>query len=590
MERFIDHLLLGIEERGTDATGFVAQTATGTTVLDKKDIPASSFIKTRKRLPQNIRSVLLHTRLATQGSPSNWLNNHPVNYGSVFTTHNGTIRNDDRLFDDVLQKPRLAEVDSEIIPALLDHYTFDQAHQAFEKMSGGFATASIDPVRYMGMVLLAKGNSWPLVLHENKHFVIWASTEKAIKEAWGECLGTPSAKYEHLGDGDMVFLSDTVDRQPKSFKYKYTSGYSGGSRTSSYGWYTDADEDFDDGDPWWGYDGGKSSGQSCSAKPNRNYQVLNLMEEVGALRRNGEGTCVTFLTKGEPQNQEFMATYFDDKWVYCPHCKDTIAGLQIMPNTEKWGNICFDCYVIAKREADAVTATTDYLDELGIDLDIFKGVQSIADIQTYLHSQVLYRLARETGIKRTVLDYLLFRATLPYLESNEDISNLYCDIQDRYTEHMADVSAEYLEEQRKELAKKKEKAKQTAHENGWVVCSAGTHRIGQACEACESEYREGSSEEKQYPVIDVDKCLVCKRKSKLIIGTTGAWCKKHGSSCAAGDEPYALKCKNDPIGATYQDGHRWCHSHSRGLKGFIADTDRQARQRLHEERKKVLVH
>lgn len=513
------------------------------------------------------------------------MNNHPVNFGSVFTTHNGTIRNDDRLFRDILEKERAAEVDTEIIPALLDHFTFDQAHQAFEKLLGGFATASIDPVRYKGLVLLAKGPSWPLVFHENKHFVVWASTEKAIKAAWGECLGTPSTKYEKLEEGDLYFLGDDVDRQKKAFKYKYVGGT---SSTNQHSWQ----DDWDDGETYCDYPfwfGHKKDDEKKDHKPQRGFTTLDLEDEIGTLRREGKGMGVTLLHKSDPRNAEFMEKYHNDVWVYCVHCKDTISGTQIIPSKE-WGNICVDCFSAAKRQESesSTTSTSDYIDELEIDLDLFKKVQSYADIQAYLHSQALFRLVRDTGIKRTVLDFILFRSPIEYLDSNEDISTLYCDLSDKYQEHFADLVAQYKEETEK-------KADKPAHENGWVVCAEGTHHVSAPCKTCERGYREGEScgveVEAKPAVVDLKKCLVCKRKTKLVVGTTGAWCKKHGNTCTGSlERPYLEGCKEDPIGFTKEDGHRWCHTHSRGRKGFIADMDKKARERLHKEKERSLAY
>lgn len=572
MERFVDYLFLGIEERGTDATGFVAQTSTGSTLLDKHAVPASNFVKTRKRLPKGVRSVLLHARLTTRGKAENWHNNHPVQYGSVFTTHNGTISNDTYIFNQVLKKDRFAEVDTESIAALIDFYGFDEAVKGLEQLRGGFATASIDPINSVGKVLLAKGPSYPIVFHENKHFCVWASTEKIIKDAWGQVLGTPSTKYEHFKEGDVFILGDEVERKPGAFKptYSWQKHDNKTSTTTNRGsedrWQWDDDDWYSD-DYKEGFVGNRGF-----SKPRKNYEVLDLVDTVAKLRHDGKGVCVTFRTKGEHRHEKWMHDYFDDKWKYCPHCKDTCAALQCMTNTEKWGDICFDCYSFAigedKEKREKGRSLDAYLELMECDDAVFVAFVDFADVQMYLHSQALFRLMRETGIKRTVLDYLLFHASDEIINKDTEIQDLYIDLANRYTEHVADLTANYLEESR-ELAKEEAKA------TGWVADSCGV--IVEA------------SEEKP-PVIDPTKCLVCGRKARTVLGTTGAWCKKHFKTCTGNlTSPYAVQCKETTVGMT-PDGHRWCHLHARHRKGYVGDNDTQARKRLYEQKVKELVH
>lgn len=579
LERFVDYLLLGIEKRGTDATGFVAQTTTGSTLLDKHAIPASNFIKVRKRLPKGVRTVLLHARLTTRGKAENWHNNHPVQYGSVFTTHNGTISNDTYIFNHVLKKDRHAEVDTESIAALLDFHGFEEAHKGFAELRGGFATASIDPINHRGQVILAKGPSYPIVFHENKHFCVWASEEGIIRNAWGEVLGTPSKKYETFAEGDIYILGDEVERKPKAFdakRYDYSTSRNSRSSTTTNHQHNWGDE-WDD-DDWYGYEEGwVKNGGTTPLKPKRNYEVLDLVDTVAELRHKKQGVCVTFRTKGEDRHAEWMEKYFNDKWTYCPHCKDTCAALQCMPNTEKWGVICFDCYAYAvggeqEKKKEAVQNTSEYLESLDIDDEIYDGLVEFGDLQMYLHVQALYRLMRETGIKRTILDYILFHAPDSILNRDQDILGLYIDLSDRYQSHVADLTARYLEDaQEQERLDAREEARKT----GWVADSCGV--IVEA-------------EEEKPPVIDPTKCLVCGRKARTILGTTGAWCKKHWSTCAGHvAHPYSEKCKGETVGMT-RDGHRWCHIHARQKRGYVADNDKQARERLHKELEAQLVH
>lgn len=582
LERFCDRLLIGIERRGQDAAGFVAQTFDGATILDKKNTTASDFIKTRKRLPEGTRSILLHTRLATQGPPEVWGNNHPVFFGTTFTVHNGTIRNDDALFKKYGLE-RAAQVDSEIIPAVLDKFGLDNAAKAFEELSGGFATASFDPIRFPGMVVLAANGTWPIVVHENKHFLVWASTYEAIESAWSAVLGTPPrmAKCEGFQAGDMMILNGAdVERKPNGFKpYTYQStwkgkqastGYSGGSHYNEKDWWEYMDDD--EGEPYWGARSDSSQYASCAVKPS---EILDNETVVKQLRANGEGNAIPYKDKGVPRNAAFLETYGNDKWKYCVHCKDTIADVQVMKGTKFWGDICVDCYAIAKQAYNEKMNLGEYLGNLDISEQTFRTIQSFADIQTYIHSQALFRVAAATGIKRTTVDFLIHRADLSYLENDDNVTDLYADLSDRYFDAVAEVWQAYVQETRAD--------DKTEERTTWVTCAAGTHKKGEKCDACSTD-GNGSTVTTD-PALD--KCAVCGRKPKTILGKSGAWCKKHWGTCAgSGKQPYTEKCKGDTIGFT-EDGHRWCHVHSRGRKGFIGDKDSAARKRLAEKRERV---
>ncbi|MCP5172546.1 MAG: hypothetical protein R3E73_07510 [Porticoccaceae bacterium] len=75
--------------------------------------------------PQMPVALLAHSRLVTNGCAENQRNNQPVRYGNVSTVHNGIVVNVDKLW---MQNPILeksAEVDTEVISALLNKYVSD---------------------------------------------------------------------------------------------------------------------------------------------------------------------------------------------------------------------------------------------------------------------------------------------------------------------------------------------------------------------------------------------------------------------------------------------------------------------------------
>ena len=240
VENTVDWLLCGIEHRGTHATGIAVQNASGEFTLEKSDMPAGKFIFWRKDIEIDPRVVLLHTRWATKGKPENLLNNHPIQYENVIAIHNGHISNDDELFKDE-EVARIAEVDSEIIPALLQKYTFDNPKDALEKLSGGFAIAafySLTP----GRLILAKGSTSPLFYLENSGMFVWASTKKVISDTMEFALDyeVKDTEISELHYGRYMVIegenSSIEDFKPYFKQTTYTNSWNAndGKRTPAY--------------------------------------------------------------------------------------------------------------------------------------------------------------------------------------------------------------------------------------------------------------------------------------------------------------------------------------------------------------------
>jgi glucosamine 6-phosphate synthetase-like amidotransferase/phosphosugar isomerase protein len=226
VELFVDELLKGIEHRGKHATGFVSVGRDGKVVLDKAAKEATEFIKDRSRIPEGVRTVLLHTRYATLGAKENQENNHPVVYGSCFATHNGHINNHQEVYDE-LDLTRNAEVDSSVIAAAAHFHgvgELAEIRSTLEAMEGAMACAIINPVTHPGRVILAKGLGSPLYIVDTPKFIVWASTIDTIKNAWGTVLGTPpnTKKIENISEGNFIVVDDgdvtrdkfTVKRRP----------------------------------------------------------------------------------------------------------------------------------------------------------------------------------------------------------------------------------------------------------------------------------------------------------------------------------------------------------------------------------------
>lgn len=141
-------LLSAIEERGHHATGMSwwdTANTDGRIRVRKQAIPATRYIRSGRvaeEITPTVRTALLHTRFATQGSPKVNANNHPIMAPPVVGIHNGHITNDDALFKR-LGVQRTAEVDSEAAFALLAK---DPApvHEVLPRIQGRAAIAWMD--------------------------------------------------------------------------------------------------------------------------------------------------------------------------------------------------------------------------------------------------------------------------------------------------------------------------------------------------------------------------------------------------------------------------------------------------------------
>ena len=199
-------LLLGIEDRGRHATG-VAFFEQGEPYVQKADITAEKFVD-HLDMDARVTNAILHTRWASQGSPKNNANNHPIDVGGIMGVHNGVIWNDNDLFDRVRQvtgeDKRIAEVDSEAIFATLLHGG-EKAPVALGRVKGSASVAWLDAYGDPDLLHAARISSSPFVyaFSEVGSFV-FASTALAVKDAM-QAVGMKMVGMTHaLGEGTYL--------------------------------------------------------------------------------------------------------------------------------------------------------------------------------------------------------------------------------------------------------------------------------------------------------------------------------------------------------------------------------------------------
>ena len=180
-------LLEGIIERGRDATGAAWYNAKKNEVrYTKAPYSAKTFIQTRLPLmPSGVKNVILHTRYATQGSPKNEHNNHPIVIDNLVGVHNGHIGNDKAILNRYPEHKRIGQVDSEAAFAMAKYES--NPLTAFADIVGSAALAWIDGDRGRELNLARVTGSPLCVAQTPLGSTVFASTqpilEKAMKKA-----------------------------------------------------------------------------------------------------------------------------------------------------------------------------------------------------------------------------------------------------------------------------------------------------------------------------------------------------------------------------------------------------------------------
>lgn len=187
-EEQIGILLVGNEHRGNDASGIAIQQVDGTINVFKKDTPGWQLVSSQAYkkfikdfLHPDSKGVLIHARGASQGSPRDNNNNHPMYAGCSAVIHNGVIRNDDFLFQD-LKLARKAATDSDILRAMLDKWGLsEQLLKNLGKATGSGAIAAFHPEFKDKLLLVRSGN--PLTLASNDDFFFFSSEKDTLHRA-----------------------------------------------------------------------------------------------------------------------------------------------------------------------------------------------------------------------------------------------------------------------------------------------------------------------------------------------------------------------------------------------------------------------
>ncbi|MBX3006964.1 MAG: class II glutamine amidotransferase [Melioribacteraceae bacterium] len=191
-----------LETRGRDASGF-AFIENGQLIVQKAAVKSSEFVKMSEWQNVNLsKSMILHTRAATQGTNKNNQNNHPLfTKQGVCIVHNGIIYNDKEIFG---KNQRDGEVDSEAILAVLSSRgKGDKIKRVFDRLEGSFAFAVISKDEPDKLTLVKKDNPIDLYYDEKNDILYFCSERRIMQE--GMKLKTHSHRGFNLGEEGFHF-------------------------------------------------------------------------------------------------------------------------------------------------------------------------------------------------------------------------------------------------------------------------------------------------------------------------------------------------------------------------------------------------
>lgn len=158
--------------------------------------------------------VLAHSRLVTNGAAALPQNNQPVRSGKVTVVHNGIVVNVDQLWEQHAGLDRQAEVDTEVIAAILDDATkagvdpIEATRKAFREIRGA---ASVGWVHDDGDFVVLATNTGDIyyILDHTDRILTFASEKYILQEALAEFRnrGVEGAQIQWLRPGQILAVS-----------------------------------------------------------------------------------------------------------------------------------------------------------------------------------------------------------------------------------------------------------------------------------------------------------------------------------------------------------------------------------------------
>lgn len=235
MTRMVNILARACEIRGDDATG-IAYNSGGKLCTYKRPLPAH---KMKFKIPKNVRIVMGHTRMTTQGTELMNYNNHPF-YGKTLNSefalaHNGVLYNDKILRRTKNLPKTKIETDSYIAVQLIEErlsLDADSLKYMAEALEGSFTITVLDKKDKLYFV---KGDNPMAICHAvDSGVYVYASTTEILKQAIAKMrFGSRCFESVQLFSGDIMEIdaegnikkSNFDDRKLHPFRLPYYYGF-----------------------------------------------------------------------------------------------------------------------------------------------------------------------------------------------------------------------------------------------------------------------------------------------------------------------------------------------------------------------------
>jgi glucosamine 6-phosphate synthetase-like amidotransferase/phosphosugar isomerase protein len=181
------NLMLATQVRGSDATG-VAGFSEDAQIYGKNAVPAHNFVHTNTFQLLKVAKPTLtigHCRLATHGSETKNINNHPFKAGNLYLAHNGVITNYFSL-EAQMQLWRKTECDSEVLLRIIATEKEDIVkgiQKIFNKVQGSYACAVIDAHEQQLWLFRNNGSPLTIAFNPKRKVLAFASTRPIFNEA-----------------------------------------------------------------------------------------------------------------------------------------------------------------------------------------------------------------------------------------------------------------------------------------------------------------------------------------------------------------------------------------------------------------------
>lgn len=230
LHRLARSLLVAIQTRGSDATGYVYLNKHGNTCLAKAPVTAKSFVdipghllsKKKAEMPQ---LILLHARFATHGEASNNMNNHPLysKVSGLSLIHNGWLLNDTELETDFELK-KDAEVDTETYLRLIEKFYFQGETKSVEsgikeatKLVYGAVVCAMIRGGKPGVMWLWRDKGDLAVVQTEWGYVFASTMTLLLNSLYDSCHASDVASFRRFYIPQASLVRFELGKKPKLF-------------------------------------------------------------------------------------------------------------------------------------------------------------------------------------------------------------------------------------------------------------------------------------------------------------------------------------------------------------------------------------